>query len=122
MVRRARNVSLVGGIVALGLTMWWLSTAYGQQGEPLQPPTPVDETHPAEQNMISGCLEVVSRPGEPLVAVVYAPDDKVLGVYHIDQEGGITLKGIRPIRWDLKMLHYNGKRPLPEEVRNGLTR
>lgn len=71
---------------------------------------------------MSGCLQVVSRPGEPLVAVVYDPHEKVLGVYHIDQEGGITLKGIRPIRWDLQMLHFNGKAPLPEDVRNGLTR
>jgi hypothetical protein len=72
--------------------------------------------------MMSGCLQVVSRPGEPLVAVVYDPHEKVLGVYHIDHEGGITLKGVRPIRWDLQMLHYNGKPPLPEDVRNGLTR
>lgn len=116
MARRTRNLSLGCGMVAVVLTTWWLSTARGQQSEPaLLPPQ-------AEGGMMSGCLQVVSRPGEPLVAVVYDPHEKVLGVYHIDQEGGITLKGIRPIRWDLQMLHFNGKAPLPEDVRNGLTR
>ncbi len=56
------------------------------------------------------------------VAVVYDTEQKVLGVYHIDAEGAITLKGIRPIKWDLQLDHYNGKAPLPEDVKNGLTR
>lgn len=114
MDRRARKIAMSGGMVVVLVAGWWLSSARGQEGK-----VP-DLQHPGAPT--EGCLQVVSRPGEPLVAVVYDPQDKVMGVYHIDGDGGITLKGIRPLRWDLQMLHFNGKAPLPEDVRNGLTR
>ncbi len=116
MVRRARGFATGCGMVVALFAGWWLSSARGQQAE--GPPLP---TLP-EGGLHSGCLQVVSQPGEPLVAIVYDTEQKVLGVYHIDRDGAIELKGIRPIRWDLQMLHYNGKGLLPEDVRNGLTR
>jgi hypothetical protein len=116
MERRARKLTAGCGMVVALVAGWWLSTARGQEGNvPSLPPQ-------LQAGPTQGCLQVVAQPGEPVVAIVYDPQDKVMGVYHIDREGGITLKGIRPLRWDLQMLHFNGKAPLPEDVRNGLTR
>ena len=93
----------------------WLAGAVGQtpRGE-AKPPLPQSELPP-------GCLQVVSQPGEPITAVVYDPQQQVLGVYHVDRNTGeIELKSIRQIQWDLKMLHFQGKSPLPEDIKNGL--
>lgn len=117
MDRRAQRVTTGCGMVVALVAGWWLSAAQGQEGSVPPLPAQLKATGPTQ-----GCLQVVSQPGEPIVAIVYDTENKVLGVYHIDGDGGITLKGIRPITWDLQMLHYNGKDPLPEDVRNGLTR
>lgn len=106
---------LLAVMVMVGLASAWYSGAQGQTGTPAVQAA----TLPAPP---SGSLQVVSRQGEPTMAIVYDTEKKVLGVYHIDSSGGIELKGIRPIRWDLEMLHYNGKQPLPEEIRDSLPR
>lgn len=42
----------------------------------------------------------------------------VLAVYHIDPvNGGIQLKSVRNIGWDLKMEEFNATAPLPSELR-----
>jgi len=97
--------------------VWW-GQAAGQQQRPTASAAaaglPADGLPP-------GCLQVVSNPGEPITAVVYDPQQQVLGVYHVDRASGeIELKSIRQIEWDLQMLHYQGKAPLPEDVRSGL--
>lgn len=107
------------GVACLGLLVAgaWLTHAVGQPGaapEPTQPALKSDELPP-------GCLQVVAQPGQPIAAVVYDPRQQVLGVYHVDRTTGeIELKSIRQIQWDLQMLHYQGKKPLPEEIKNDL--
>ncbi|QDU56422.1 hypothetical protein [Aeoliella mucimassa] len=94
----------------------WLGGAFGQatNAERTAPKLPSNELPP-------GCLQVVSQPGEPITAVVYDPQQQVLGVYHVDRNSGeIELKSIRQIQWDLQMLHFQGKAPLPQEIKNGL--
>lgn len=100
-------------LVMVGLVGAWYTGAHGQTGGTAPQVAPLTGTP-------SGSMQVVSRPGEPTLAIVYDTEKKVIGVYHIDSGGGIELKGIRPIRWDLEMLHYNGKEPLPEEIRDSL--
>lgn len=106
---------VVGAVALFGLVSFWFAGANGQPEGKLPPTEKLKQPQP-------GCLQVVARPGEPVTAVVYDTEQKVLGVYHIDAEGGIELKGIRPIRWDLQMGHYNPREPFPEEIRDGLTR
>ena len=44
--------------------------------------------------------------------------ERTLAVYHIDlQNGQCELKSVRRIHWDLQIEDFEGKSPLPEEVR-----
>jgi len=47
------------------------------------------------------------------------PRQRVLAVYHIDKaSGGIALKGVRNVQWDLLMEDFNSAgAPTPREVR-----
>jgi len=45
------------------------------------------------------------------------PGIRVVGVYHVDGEGGeIRLKSVRNIHWDLQMTEFNTVSPLPQEI------
>ncbi|MCO6047257.1 hypothetical protein NG895_25435 [Aeoliella sp. ICT_H6.2] len=106
-------------VVALALlvTGSWIGHAGGQQ----QPGPPAPKASLPSDELPPGCLQVVSEPGGPIAAVVYDPQQQVLGVYHVDRAtGAIELKSIRQISQDLKLLHYQGKEPLPEDIRNAL--
>ena len=49
---------------------------------------------------------------------VIDPDLRVLSVYHIElTTGEVSLKSVRNIHWDLQMTEFNGKSPLPREIR-----
>lgn len=49
---------------------------------------------------------------------VIDPDLRVLSVYHIELASGeVSLKSVRNIHWDLQMTEFNGKSPLPREIR-----
>ncbi len=115
MQNRTRSIGFLVLGVLVGAT--WLGHAVGQPEAGLAPattPKPTGELPP-------GCLQVVSEPGQPLAAVVYDPQQQVLGVYHVDRvTGEIELKSIRQIQWDLQMLHYDTKEPLPEHIKNDL--
>ena len=50
---------------------------------------------------------------------VLDPRQRVVAVYHIDAaKGGIALRSVRSIYWDLRINHFNGTTPLPEEIRS----
>jgi hypothetical protein len=52
---------------------------------------------------------------------VIDPRMQVMSVYHLDlPTGGITLKSVRNIRWDLQIVEFNGISPLPSEIRSRL--
>lgn len=105
-------MALVVGVFVAGS---WLAHAGGQQ----PPATELPKLNPTQ--VLPGCMQVVSTPGEPMAAVVYDPQQQVLGVYHIDRKTGeIELKSVRQIQWDLQMLHWQGKAPLPEDIKKGL--
>lgn len=111
-----RSVGMLVLATALGAT--WLAHASGQPE--LATPPAADAKLPTNE-MPPGCLQVVSEPGGPIAAVVYDPQQQVLGVYHVDRiTGEIELKSVRQIQWDLQLLHWQGKKPLPEEIKNDL--
>jgi hypothetical protein len=72
-------------------------------------------------------LIALSFPGEEgngahMVAVV-DPETRVMSVYHIDRaSGGISLKSVRSVHWDLQMEEFNGARPTPNEIRSLIQR
>jgi hypothetical protein len=46
-------------------------------------------------------------------------DTRSLAVYHIDTTSGeISLKSVRNINYDLRMIEFNGTSPLPREIRS----
>src|SRR4051812_47016932 len=46
------------------------------------------------------------------------PQMRSMCVYHIDSASGeITLKSVRNIHWDMQLNEFNGKTPLPREIR-----
>ena len=50
---------------------------------------------------------------------VLDPRQRVVAVYHIDAaKGAIALQSVRNIYWDLRINHFNGTTPLPEEIRS----
>ena len=66
-----------------------LSTAAGEQGQPVQQVTIVD------------------------------PKTRVMAVYHVKlTDGEIELKAVRKFDWDLQMEEFNATSPLPREVRS----
>ena len=115
-----QNVARSFGMMLLGLAIGatWLTQAVGQPETGL-PPTANPELPTSE--LPPGCLQVVAEPGVPITAVVYDPQQQVLGVYHVDRSTGeIELRSIRQIQWDLQLLHYDTKKPLPQHIKNNL--
>ncbi len=50
---------------------------------------------------------------------VLDPRQRVVAVYHIDAaKGGIALRSVRSIYWDLRINHFNGRTTVPEEIRS----
>ena len=54
--------------------------------------------------------------GRQLLTVV-DPKLRVVSVYQVEASGGITLKGVRNVQWDLQMEVFNGAAPLPRDIR-----
>ncbi len=50
--------------------------------------------------------------------LVIDPELHVMGVYHVDANGEVTLKSVRNFHWDLQMEQFNGTNPLPREIRS----
>jgi len=54
---------------------------------------------------------------------VISPSQHVMSVYHIDATtGGISLKSVRNIRWDMLLDEFNGTHPSPREIHALLNR
>ena len=100
-MRRLLGVMVV---VALALGAW---IAGSVEGEPPLPPGP-------------GQLVVLPPVVHQQVQQVVVVDQRqrAIAVYHIDlTSGGIRLKAVRQIGWDLMLENFNGATPLPREVR-----
>ncbi len=97
----------VGLLLVVAFACWYTSGAQGQR-----------ESRPS----ISAGDSLIALP--PVVhrqvqqVVVLDPQRRVLAVYHVDLDsGGIQLKAVRQIGWDLQLENFNGAKPLPREVR-----
>lgn len=96
-----------GFLVVLALAWWYTSGAEGQRG-------PYRTL--SEGGSLVALPPVVHKQVQQVV--VLDPRSRVLAVYHIDLDsGGIQLKAVRQIGWDLQLENFNGAKPLPREVR-----
>lgn len=96
--------------VALAPTLW------GWQG-----PANAGTSYSLPVQQGGTALQTIPIPGDAkgqLLAVV-DPQSRSLAVYQIDAATGtITLRCVRNVTWDLQMLEFNGKAPLPGEIRS----
>jgi hypothetical protein len=83
-------------------------------------PTPVlaqTNTHSLPDKSLITHTQVLGDGTQQLC--VLDPRRQVVAVYHIDAaKGGIALRSVRNIYWDLRINHFNGTTPLPEEIRS----
>jgi hypothetical protein len=88
-------------------------------------------TAPADAQRPTRDAAVRGMPGEGLVALpadvderrqqvtLIDPQMRTMVVYHIDKSTGeVSLRSVRNIHWDLQMDEFNGKSPLPREIRS----
>jgi hypothetical protein len=69
--------------------------------------------------LVTGDLIALAMPmtdGRQLLTIV-DPKLRVVSVYHVEPSGGITLKSVRNVNWDLQMEAFNSAAPLPQEIR-----
>ena len=49
---------------------------------------------------------------------VIDPKQRVMAVYHVDRAtGGLALKSVRNLTWDLQIEDYNSGSPAPRDIR-----
>lgn len=73
---------------------------------------------PLQQQATDGLLAFsAAAEGAELLTVVDT-ESRVIAAYQIDHKtGGLALKSVRNINWDLQMLEFNGAEPHPHEIR-----
>jgi hypothetical protein len=109
--------SFVGALLGASLVIGAL--AGRSSSEPPYAP-PIDLTARASCGELF--TQVTATEGQPLTVTVVDPRQRVMAIYHVDRNSGeITLKGARNITWDLQMTDYNTGKPLPQDIRNGLS-
>ena len=106
-----RGVSMGFGIVGLVLLVWGANVFSEAQAQ--RPIGVAERGQPGELLALSMDVE-----GRQQVTVV-DPRRQVIAVYHVDRNtGGITLRSVRNVQWDLVMEDFNSGSPTPREIRS----
>lgn len=114
-MRRAL-LGLTAGVVLAGLLgAGWVCTSSAQAQRLASAPT---------SEMAPGLIALASEVDERHQQVTLIdPHARSMVVYHIDKSTGeVALRSVRNIHWDLQMDEFNGKTPLPREIRSLLER
>jgi len=111
-MRTAVTGMLLAAALVMGAAGTWVSsdTAYAQRAS---------SSHVGDSQGLITFSTPVSDTRQQLTVI--DPHLHVLSVYHIETTTGeIALKSVRNIHWDLQMNEFNGKSPLPREIRSML--
>ena len=103
--------ALAGGMLfgLVGLIVW----AVGFPEAQAQRPATADRA--ASGDLIA--LSYDGGEGRQQITVV-DPHSRVMAVYHIDRAtGGLALKSVRHLTWDLLIEDFNSANPTPREIR-----
>ena len=108
--------AVVGGAftaaIVVGLIIGWMTTSRADAQRPIQ-----GMSRPAEDAAIVAMSTDVDERRTQLTIV--DPQTRALVVYHIDKASGeVSLRSVRNVHWDLQMDEFNGKNPLPREIRS----
>ena len=110
---RKRSVQLLCGLAMVGITA---VLTHLLSSEPTNVFAQPQTYEPSREGLIT---HTQTLPDGTQQLCVLDPRQRVVAVYHIDVEkGGISLQSVRNIYWDLRINHFNGTTPLPEEIRS----
>ncbi len=96
-----------------GAIAGWVCTSQAQAQRPLREAA----AHGfAEPGLLALPADVDER--RQLITLI-DPQSRSMVVYQIDKPSGeVSLRSVRNIHWDLQMDEFNGKSPLPKEIRS----
>jgi hypothetical protein len=111
-----------GVIVGLALLAWAVGFPETQfsEAQAQRPAGPlVSQTHAAQDRAAAADLIALSYDaGGTQQITVVDPRGRSLAVYHVDRvTGGLTLKSVRNIGFDLQIEDFNSNSPTPREIR-----
>jgi hypothetical protein len=106
--------ALLAALIGTGLLL--VSSAEPLASEPAMPAQNLTGTIPSPTGLI---MHVDSTAGAPLAVIVLDPKERVMAVYHVDRSTGeIALKSVRSLTFDLQLMEYNSREPLPQSIRD----
>ncbi len=109
---------VLGTLVIAGLAMVAVGATPGRGEIAFPPPTRPYPAATANDQLIALATTVNERYRQ---LIVVDPKRCAVAVYHVElASGAIELVGERNISADLELSVYNGKSPLPSEIRNQL--
>lgn len=106
---KATGFGLAFGFGLLVAAVVWGGPQAGANRQPLDRAVPSDQLIALSFDLGDGRQQVT----------MVDPRQHVIAVYHIDKvSGGIALKGVRNVQWDMLMEDFNsGGAPTPRDVR-----
>ncbi len=121
-MRNVLSGLVFGSFLVIALFGYWSrQDATAQTRQPDRPShVPKERIPPLDAGMRNDKMMAFSTTNAQGVqqVVVIDPEARVMAVYHIGpNNGSITLKSVRDIRWDLRMEEYNGTKPSPRDIR-----
>jgi hypothetical protein len=107
------RIAVIGASTFVGLVLAALVSAVGPSVGFAQRPVTAAATSSA------GLVTLSTPSGDNRQQVTLIdPATRTMAVYHIDTSSGeIALKSVRNVNFDLQMMEFNGKSPLPNEIR-----
>ena len=108
--------AVVGGAftvaIAAGLVIGWMATPDADAQRPQgSAPRSLEDA-----SIVAMSTDVDERRTQ---LTIIDPQTRGLVVYHIDKASGeVSLRSVRNFHWDLQMDEFNGKNPLPREIRS----
>lgn len=119
--------AVVGGALAMtllvGLVIGWMTTSNADAQRPTRNTTATPPLKGGwsqrgweDPSLVAMSTEVDDRRTQ---LTLIDPNTRALVVYHIDKTSGeVSLRSVRNFHWDLQMDEFNGKNPLPREIRS----
>lgn len=111
------RVAVIGALLALGVVLvvsaGFPAAIAAPEARPARTSAAIDRAGPSS-DLIALSSEVDGRQQVTLID----PRTRVIAVYHVDRAtGGLALKSVRNIQWDLLIEEFNAANPTPREVR-----
>jgi len=114
------KAAVIGASIAACLVVAVLGGFASSREAWAQRPAPHDRgANAGHEGANAGLIAFTATVGENGQQItIIDPQQRVMSVYWVDQEGKLALKSVRKILWDLQMVDFNGVSPQSREVRS----